>query len=183
MELSNYLSVLDEGLKDLKPIAEKVSARSSSSRGQFTQHVKGSLIVMVSNFGNSDLLINFCCAAKRVGVDIGKILMFATDVQTAELAESLGFGGVYHHPKLFAAIPKDAPIDFGDEVYTNIMMAKIYCVHLISMLGYDFLFQDLDIIPYQAHYLDYFVNRATVDDEFDMFFQHDFSPRLEYAPL
>lgn len=183
-ELLSYLSIFDTVMEELRPIAAKVAR---SKRKNFTLpsnvNVDDSIIVMVSNFGHSDMMINYICAAQRAGIDLGKILLFATDPATQTLAQALGVAGVYYHPQLFGLIPEVASKTFGDDDYAKIMMAKIYCVHLVSMLGYNFLFQDVDIIPYSGQYLEYFVEKASQEKEYDMFFQYDHNNRLEYAPM
>ena len=62
---------------ELKPIAEKVAKQNT-------------VVTMVCNFGQSELLLNFVCAAKSRGLDISSILIFATDEETKELAEGIG---------------------------------------------------------------------------------------------
>jgi hypothetical protein len=44
----------------------------------------------VCNFGQSELLLNFACNARAKGLDIGNVLVFATDQETKTLAESVG---------------------------------------------------------------------------------------------
>jgi len=183
-ELLSYLSIFDTVMQELRPIAATAarSMRKNSSQPS-NVNVDDSIIVMVSNFGHSDMMINYICAAQRAGIDLGKILLFATDPATQTLAQALGVAGVYYHPQLFGLIPEAASQNFGDEDYAKIMMAKIYCVHLVSMLGYNFLFQDVDIIPYSGQYLEYFIKKASQEEEYDMFFQYDHNNRLEYAPM
>jgi len=43
--------------------------------------------------------------------------------------------------------------------FVAMMMAKVICVQVVSMLGYDFLFQDVDIVWY-SNPLDYFHNET-----------------------
>ena len=50
---------------------------------------------MVSNFGQSELLVNFVCSARSRGLDISSVLVFATDLETKALAESLGLTAFY----------------------------------------------------------------------------------------
>jgi hypothetical protein len=45
---------------------------------------------MVTNFGQAQLLVNFVCSARARGLDISRLLLFATDRETSKLAESLG---------------------------------------------------------------------------------------------
>jgi hypothetical protein len=72
-----YLDSINNVLEDLKPIVEKIA-------------VKNTVIVMVCNFGQAELLMNFVCSAKARGHDISNILVFATDQETLDLAESVG---------------------------------------------------------------------------------------------
>lgn len=58
------------------------------------------------------------------------------------------------------------------------MLAKVMCVQLVSMLGYDFLFQDVDIIWYRNP-LSYF---KSTKDSFDVYFQDDGAHSIRYAP-
>ena len=48
------------------------------------------------------------------------------------------------------------------------MLAKVICVHLVNDLGYDLLFQDVDVSWYRNPF-DYF--QAAENDGFDMYFQ------------
>ena len=75
--LSNYISSIADVLDELKVACEKVVKDNT-------------LIVMVCNFGQSELLMNFVCSAKGRGLDTSQILVFVTDKQTLELAESMG---------------------------------------------------------------------------------------------
>jgi hypothetical protein len=75
--LKGYLESIDDVMADLKPIVEKIA-------------VKNTIIVMVCNFGQAELLMNFVCSAKARGFDISNILVFSTDQETTDLAESIG---------------------------------------------------------------------------------------------
>lgn len=80
--LVQYLSSLDSVLEELKPIAQK-AARDDT------------IIVMVCNHGQSELLMNFACSSRARGLDLSQVLVFATDVETKELAEGLGLLAFY----------------------------------------------------------------------------------------
>jgi hypothetical protein len=81
--LSNYFATYDAVLAELKPLVEKVATR------------KKTVTVMVCNFGQSELLVNFACAAKSRGMDTSSILVFATDEETKALAQHLGLTAFY----------------------------------------------------------------------------------------
>ena len=64
------------------------------------------------------------------------------------------------------------------------MMAKVISVQLVSMLGYNILFQDLDVIWYR-HPLDYFypyLDDTLGTQQYDVFFQDDGGRSVRYAP-
>lgn len=81
--LSRYYEAFPNVMKELKPLVEHVA----------TPHK--TVTVMVSNFGQSELLVNFVCSARSRGLDISSVLVFATDLETKALAESLGLTAFY----------------------------------------------------------------------------------------
>lgn len=80
--LVNYLLRLGNVLKQLKPVAEKVAKDNT-------------IVVMVCNFGQSELLMNFACSSRARGIDLFQVLVFATDEETKSLAEGLGMSVFY----------------------------------------------------------------------------------------
>ena len=60
------------------------------------------------------------------------------------------------------------------------MMAKVYCVHLINMLGHDMLFQDVDVVWYENP-LDFFLDKEKSGD-YDLYFQDDGARSMRYSP-
>jgi hypothetical protein len=82
--LVNYLRSLDKVLMELKPIAQKVAKENT-------------IIVMVCNHGQSELLMNFACSSLARGFDLSQLLVFATDLETKALAEGLGLACFYDH--------------------------------------------------------------------------------------
>ena len=61
------------------------------------------------------------------------------------------------------------------------MMAKVICVQLINHLGYDLLFQDVDIVWYKNP-LEYFHDKSNDLYDFDIYFQDDGSRSIRFAP-
>lgn len=80
--LKTYLDSVDDVLKDLKPIVDRIK-------------LKNTVIVMVCNHGQSELLLNFACSTHSRGLDISNIIVFATDEETKQLAESVGLAAYY----------------------------------------------------------------------------------------
>jgi hypothetical protein len=80
--LKTYLDSVDDVLNDLRPIVNRIK-------------VENTVIVMVCNHGQSELLLNFACSAHSRGLDISNIIVFGTDQETKELAESVGLAAYY----------------------------------------------------------------------------------------
>jgi Nucleotide-diphospho-sugar transferase len=189
-ELRNYLTALHGErrggvLERLQPVADRVAAAGASPK------VRGTILVLTVNYGHADLFVNYVCAARAAGMDLSKILLVATDRPTFDLADQLGIAAFYD-PDIFAIVPQAAAAAYGDGVYAKIMMSKAYCVHLLSLTGHHILFQDVDIIPYQPNYLEWWIDLAHGEggnggnggggDKYDLVFQSDFSSRIDYAP-
>jgi len=62
------------------------------------------------------------------------------------------------------------------------MFAKVVCVQLITLLGYDLLFQDVDVVWYKDP-LPFFHNNTSPISHFDIYFQDDGAHSLRYAPF
>jgi hypothetical protein len=170
--LTTYLSSLSDVLDRLKPIVEKVAA---------THH--NTVVVMVCNFGQSELLLNFICNAKAKGLDISSVLVFTTDLETQQLVDSLGMGvSTFYDETNFGRMPKEAARRYADNNFMAMMGAKVYCVQMVSMLGYDVLYQDVDVVWYQDP-LPWFHNTTlSSHSDFDIYFQDDGNHALFYAP-
>lgn len=166
--LGHYLSHLHDALEQLRPLATKVSQSGV---------LLDTVVLLVCNVGHAELLLNFYCAAQSVGVDLGDFLVVAIDESIVELSQSLGLAVFYHKP-LLEHIPKQSA-EYGSLNYAQVMMSKIYCVHMISHLGIDFIFQDVDMVPYRSEYLQVFA--STIKDN-DMVFQYDHSTESIYLP-
>jgi hypothetical protein len=148
---------MDATLARLKPIAARVAGDGNA------------MVVLVCNMGHSELLLNFACASHSRGLDMRNVLVFATDDATKELAESVGLA-VFDVQDAFGDMPKEAAKTYGDPAFTGMMMAKVYCVHLVNVLGYDVLFQDVDVVWYKDP-LPWFKSEQAKD--FDIYFQDD----------
>ena len=164
-KLLTYLQELPHIKARLKPILEKIQ-------------IQKTVVVLTSNHGHSELLMNFACSARARGFDLQNVLIFPTDLETKELADGMGLSTFYEE-KLMASVPKHAAGVYGDSTFTSAMFAKVLCVQLVNELGYDLLFQDVDVVWYKNP-LDFFHDKAL--PKFDLFFQDDGSRQERYAP-
>jgi Nucleotide-diphospho-sugar transferase len=161
--LQNYLTHLSMTLDKLRPIAARI-AKSANP-----------LVIMVCNAGHVEILLNFVCASRNVGVDLSSYLIFATDLTTKTLVSSWGLSVVYF-PNLFPTIHNNndaLSVQYGSIPYAHAMLSKVLCAQLISLLGHDFVFQDVDMVPYRADYVQHFISFADQHD--DLLFQYDHS--------
>jgi len=159
-----YLSQLERVTVELKAELEKLNSKT--------------IIVLVCNHGQSELLHNFVCNARAKGLDIGQIFLFATDEKTHKLAQSLGLAS-FHDESVFVDMPEQAAGGYGDRIFAKMMMAKVYCVHLVLQCGFNVLFQDVDVVWYQNP-LPYLEGPDLA--EWDLMFQDDGARSNRYAP-
>jgi Nucleotide-diphospho-sugar transferase len=160
--LQNYLTHLSMTLDKLRPIAARIAKNANP------------LVIMVCNAGHVEILLNFVCASRNVGVDLSSYLIFATDLTTKTLVSSWGLLSVVYFPDLFPIIDtNDAVVQYGSIPYAHAMLSKVLCAQLVSLLGHDFVFQDVDMVPYRADYVQHFISFADRDD--DLLFQYDHS--------
>jgi Nucleotide-diphospho-sugar transferase len=158
--LQRYLASFDAVLADLKPKLQAVA-------------VDNTVVVLVCNFGQSELLANFACAARNRGLDLAThILVFATDEETRDVATGLGLTAFYDAVN-YGDMPQRAAGRYADKTFMKMMMAKVFCVHMVAWLGYDILFQDVDVIWYKNP-IPYFHDANAVDKDFDMYFQDEY---------
>lgn len=162
--LIEYLQNMDRVTKELSTLLKKLNSKT--------------IIVLVCNHGQSELLHNFVCNAKAKGLDLGQVFLFATDEKTLELATSLGIPA-YYEDTIFAEMPEQAANGYGDRIFAKMMLAKVYCVHLVLHCGYNVLFQDVDVVWYQNP-LSYLEGPEL--NEWDMMFQDDGARSNRYAP-
>jgi len=163
-----YLAKLPQVLERLDLVAKEVAGSLNT------------IIVMVCNHGQSELLLNFVCSAKARNLSLKQVLLFATDIETKELAESIGIT-VFFDDETFGSMPKAPAYVYADPNFTKMMMAKVYCVQLLAMLDYDFLFQDVDLIWFRNP-LEIFHNTSHPWHNFDVYFQDDGNHALFYSP-
>uniref|UniRef100_A0A7S4AKP5 Nucleotide-diphospho-sugar transferase domain-containing protein n=1 Tax=Pseudo-nitzschia australis TaxID=44445 RepID=A0A7S4AKP5_9STRA len=177
--LVDYVKALDTSLNELRPVVKEAVEKHKKDKG-ISKVMKKSktVVVMVCNKGQAHLFHNFVCNARARGLDLSRIIMFATDMYTAKLSQDLGIS-VFYDEAIFGKMPERAARAYGDRTFSQMMMAKVYCVHLIISLGYDVLFQDVDVV-WHENPLEYLETEES--KEWDMIFQDDGSRQVRYQP-
>lgn len=162
--LVEYLGQLERVTAELKAELDKLNSKT--------------IIVLVCNHGQSELLHNFVCNARAKGLDLSQLFLFATDEKTYQLGQSLGIAS-FHDESVFMDMPEQAAGGYGDRIFAKMMMAKVYCVHLVLQCGFNVLFQDVDVVWYQNP-LPYLEGPELA--EWDLMFQDDGARSNRYAP-
>ena len=116
--LTSYIEKLPHTLKRLQPIAAKVAGNDNT------------IVVLVCNFGQSELLFNFVCSARSRDLELSKILLFATDQDISDLATSLGIT-VFDVQDAFGDMPTAAARAYGDKTFAGTCF-------LLIVVGYIF---------------------------------------------
>jgi Nucleotide-diphospho-sugar transferase len=168
--LNTYLTNFEANLAAVSQLAARVA-------------VQNTVIVLVCNAGQSDLLVNFICANRHRGLSTDHLLVFATDIETRDLMNSLNIAVVYDATQ---TLPKQAAGRYADATFAKMMLAKVWCVQQLIWLGYNVLFQDVDVVWFKDP-LPYFLATATTttsgggggsNKEYDMYFQDEYVFRV-----
>jgi hypothetical protein len=78
-------------------------------------------------------------------------------------------------------MPSEAAGEYGDKKFTAMMLSKVLCVQMVSALGYNILFSDVDMIYYKNP-IEMFEDLHSPLAEFDMLFQDDGGHSVRYSP-
>lgn len=192
--LQHYISIYLDVMKSLAPIAQQASVKVSEHlQPTGLDGNKATVIVMICNAPQLELLVNLACALRALGTtDLQHYLVFAMDEETHRVASQLGFTAFYEARLFEKLVPQPQPsdhsadrksIEYGTVDYALVMMAKLYVTHLISVLKCNFIFHDIDILPYQSDYLRYLTETipAKYPDR-DLYMQYDHSTLPDYQP-
>ncbi|KAL7433419.1 hypothetical protein ACHAXM_003546 [Skeletonema potamos] len=183
--LLQFFEHADAVLMDIQKLFESNNIKPPPIKQINETFANEAITVMTVNQGQSDLLVNFFCAAQSRGLDLHRVLVFVTDEESKRLVE--GFAKdlgvmVYFDKWNFATMPKGAASEkYGDETFTSMMFAKILCCLYINLSGYDALYQDVDVVYYRNP-LDFFSKYGSGSQNYDIIFQHDGSSQSRYAP-
>jgi len=143
--LKRYLDSSKGVLEELRPILERAAKNREGMEGEdkkpeFAEENEwwGGVVVMTTNYGQADLLANFVCAArgKGLGDALGNVVVFATDEKAEAVAKGLGLN-VFYDKENFAHLSEKEAGAYGDDIFMDMMYAKVVSVQLVNMLGYN----------------------------------------------
>jgi hypothetical protein len=137
------------------------------------------VLLMTLNRGYSEILLNWVASCDRHGIEVRSwTLIIAVDSETASQFEQLGFA-VYCEENSYGVQETEAAKSFGDSTFTQMMFPKTAAVQDLLNLGYDVLFQDVDLVWMKdpVEYL-FHPDRREIDAQF----MYD-GPNQFYQPL
>lgn len=162
-DTNNYWGVLKTYLEHFDSVTAKVQAVARNVA------IQNTVVVLVCNQGQSELLINSICSARYRGISTDHIMVFATDEETKTMMEALGIAVVYDDSQ---NLPKKAAGRYADATFAKMMLAKVWCVQQLVWLGFNVLFQDVDVIWFKDP-LPYFLDASKDSKQYDLYFQDE----------
>ena len=73
---------------------------------------------------------------------------------------------------MFDHIPSTASKQYGDSDFKTIVYSKIVAAQLVNMLGYNMIFQDVDVV-WNKDPLSIFLDQRSLYSKYDMLFMDD----------
>ena len=140
---------------------------------------KNVVLVMMVNHGYIDMFLNWVRSCEKHGIDARPwALVFTVDAEAEQIVEQLGFTA-YTDEQSYGKQSKQAPRKFGDGTFRRLMFQKTAVVHDVLQLGYDVLFQDIDVV-WQQDPFEYLMQPSL--QAFDALFMYD-GPNRRFKPL
>jgi hypothetical protein len=120
-----YRSILSRYLDSLETVLERLSPIAAAAA------VNNTIVVMTCNFGQSEILVNFVCGARRRNLDLSMVVVFAADEETRDIAVGLGLH-TYYDDVNFGFIPKEVS-PFGSLLFGTVVRLCQSCSCLTSL--------------------------------------------------
>ncbi len=112
-----------EYLKPFLPEIESMKRLIITKFGHPKNNSNKNLIVMVTNLGTLDLLINFVCSARKASIDISNLVVFVGQPELRDLLISLGVFSVYSDA--YVNLPSKPSGSYGDRTFAKMMWLKV----------------------------------------------------------
>jgi hypothetical protein len=171
---------IDDAAKLLRAFDEgRVDREAKLRRMLKSGHRDNSVLAMTLNSGFIELLRNWAESCRRHDIEVRDWTMIAAlDEKTAETCDKLGFT-VFFTGRDYGQHSSEAVGHYGDADFRNLMFPKNAVVQDLLNLGYDVLFQDVDMVWLKDPFP--FLN-APERKMLDAQFMYD-GPHALYAPL
>jgi len=109
-------------------------------------HRDNTVLIMTLNRGHADLLANWIHSCDVHAIEVRSwTVIFAFDDVTAARFATMGFA-VYCDAESYGEVSPDAAQQFGDDTFVQLIFPMTAVVRDVLNLGYDVLFQDVDLV-------------------------------------
>ncbi len=147
---NSHRLVFNDFMRQFLSSNSAVRSYASSTLTQHSLHPGDDAIVMIVNEGEIDLFMNYVCSLHINNVTNGvKTVVFVTSPNLMPIVQSIGAHYIPIYHKQFAKVSKDANEEYLDQQFGRIMWYKVFSNWLLIDLGYNILYQDVDIIWFQ----------------------------------
>eukprot|EP01037_Dinobryon_pediforme_P041448 gene41448-51220_t len=107
------------------------------------------VVLMVLNAGEMDIFTNFMCSCRKYNISTDNFVVFSSSNDMIPIVERMGAVGVFHK-ETFAEAPKHASHEYLDPIFIDMMWYKSFSLWVLLHLGYDVLFQDVDLVWFKS---------------------------------
>jgi hypothetical protein len=135
--------------KKALPLLSGLSSLETHISSTLQQHSllpgRDSLVVMVLNPGELDIFANLICSCNKYNLSTHNFLVFTTQEEILPLITAHGVIGIFHSES-FAFARIAANYEYLDKTFIDMMWYKSFSIWILLKLGYNILFQDIDIV-------------------------------------
>lgn len=133
----------DQMAKELKVVLQRVALPSKSGHHRrFSPRGQGRVLLTIADARTVDLALNFVASARKLRAETG-LLVVAADVIAETILKPIV--PTFRHPAL-GDVTDGAYGRYGDRAFVDAMWLKTCAVYSVTVLGYDVLFQDTDVV-------------------------------------
>lgn len=109
-------------------------------------HRGNAVLAMTLNRGHADLLENWVRSCEAHAIEVRSwTVIFALDDVTAERFAAMGFA-VHCDTESYGVVSPEAAREFGDDTFVQMLFPMTAVVQDVLSLGYDVLYQDVDVV-------------------------------------
>ena len=139
MHLHDKVSSFFSHMKELETLTLRIL-----SNHKFYPHRNMDIVVMTVNDGEMDLLSNFVCSCAKQSISTNNILVFSSSPRILSSLQQMGLMSIYQ--KQFMKVSEHASGQYLDKIFVDMMWYKTFSVYLLLRLGFNVLFQDVDLV-------------------------------------
>ncbi len=168
-------------LENLPQVEKYISIRLQALLDRKKRNGGQDVVLMTVNPGEMDMLVNFACSCRHHGIDTSNVVVFAASETIVDSINALGFIAIYDQE--FERVAADASAQYLDPIFIDMMWYKSFSVWVLIKMGFNVLFQDVDLVWFKDPFPYFAENRMVGSTMTDAYFSDDGQRGLRYAPF